>query len=58
MFYIVKYQRSTFSIFKPLLCRLVTSNIEVPNLFWYVAEVLLFVNPYFFVFPFEHINLL
>ena len=58
MFYIVKYQRSAFSIFKPLLCWLVTTNIEIPNLFWYVAEVLLFVNPYLFVLPFEHIYLL
>ncbi len=33
-------QDSSFSILEPLLCWLISSNIEIPCDFWYIAEIL------------------
>ena len=40
---------TTFTVFEPFLCRLVTANVEVPGEFGDVAKVLGFVDPDFFV---------
>ena len=44
-------QLCVFSVFKPFLCYLVSSNIVLPNFLWHIVVIVFFVDVHFAVFP-------